>query len=58
MDATFLDALLGFALAYSATYVLYCWVRSERPARTRHPAHAQVNEPELGHRRDASTHPL
>ena len=21
-----LDALLGFALAYSATYVLYCWV--------------------------------
>ncbi|MGE5523068.1 MAG: hypothetical protein ACM3SS_05075 [Rhodospirillaceae bacterium] len=35
MDMSLLDAVLGFALAYSATYVLYCWVRADTPARAR-----------------------
>lgn len=26
MDVSLMDSLLGLALAYSATYVLYCWV--------------------------------
>jgi hypothetical protein len=32
MPISSLDALLGFALAYSATYVLYVWIRSDAHA--------------------------
>lgn len=28
MDVSLIDALLGFVMAYSATYVLYCWMHS------------------------------
>ena len=38
MDVTLLDALLGFALAYSATYVLYCWLHADARAQDRRPA--------------------
>lgn len=29
MDVSLMDALLGLALAYSATYVLYCWIHGD-----------------------------
>jgi len=37
------DALLGFALAYSATYVLYCWLHAGPPARDTSPPPARVH---------------
>jgi len=40
MDTSLLDALLGFALAYSATYVLYCWV-NDVPRKSSVPIHAR-----------------
>lgn len=56
MDMSLLDAVLGFALAYSATYVLYCWVRADASARARDseqtPAHAVRD---LAHPRSRST---
>ncbi|HWI13726.1 MAG TPA: hypothetical protein VNT02_05705 [Burkholderiales bacterium] len=55
MDTTLLDALLGFALAYSATYVLYCWVHAEPRARnTREPA-AQPVAADIPHRHSRSS---
>lgn len=38
-----LDALLGFALAYSATYVLYCWVHPDAPAKNPVSIHARAS---------------
>lgn len=57
MDLTLLDALLGFALAYSATYVLYCWVHSDdRPQERTRPATARVSASESTRR--TSSHPV
>lgn len=38
MDVSLIDALLGLALAYSATYVLYCWIHGDagRAEKARH----------------------
>lgn len=55
MDMSLLDALLGFALAYSATYVLYCWVNSDAPRRKSHPVHAHARiTPDAPARRNTS----
>ena len=37
MEPTLLDVLLGLALAYSATYVLYCWLHGEQRQTRREP---------------------
>jgi hypothetical protein len=58
MDVSVLDALLGFALAYSATYVLYCWVHSDAPAKSPVPVpvHARANmTPDVPSRRNTSS---
>lgn len=43
MDVSLIDALLGLALAYSATYVLYCWVHGAARAETARD-HAAISE--------------
>jgi hypothetical protein len=43
MDISLLDALLGFSFAYSATYVLYCWVHSDTPAKESFPIDARAS---------------
>lgn len=57
MDLSLLDALLGFALAYSATYVLYCWMHSDKPAQTRDTTYPDVNltAPDLAPRRNTTS---
>jgi hypothetical protein len=56
MDMSVLDALLGFALAYSATYVLYCWVRPDAPAKNPAPVHARASmTPDVPSRRNSSS---
>jgi hypothetical protein len=55
MDMSLLDALLGFALAYSATYVLYCWVKSEPPSKNAIRVHARSGvTPDVPSRRNSS----
>lgn len=51
-----LDALLGFALAYSATYVLYCWVHPDAPAKDADSIHAPASmTPDVPSRRNSSS---
>jgi hypothetical protein len=56
MDMSVLDALLGFALAYSATYVLYCWVHPDAPAKDADSIHAPASmTPDVPSRRNSSS---
>ena len=56
MDMSLVDALLGLALAYSATYVLYCWLRSDAPAQKPAAMHARGNmTPDVTSRRNSSS---
>jgi hypothetical protein len=56
MDMSVLDALLGFALAYSATYVLYCWVHPGAPAKNPDPVHARTGmTPDVPSHRNSSS---
>ncbi len=44
MDVSLMDALLGLALAYSATYVLYCWIHGDSSRTRRARRYASASE--------------
>jgi hypothetical protein len=51
-----LDALLGLALAYSATYVLYCWLHPDAPAKDSAVVHTRAGmTPDVPSHRNTSS---
>ena len=48
METNLLDVVLGLALAYSATYVLYCWLHGGDRKTRREPPPRQFQQTDSG----------